>query len=77
MSQSNKNDLRVFYEKLPFDSLFSSESWVFPVGFLSVLKMYHVKLFIVEKMGFGMASRRCGIRSKPHPLLQKTYLLYF
>ena len=77
MAQSNKNDLRVFYEKLPFDSLFSTESWVFPVGFLSVLKMYHVKLFIVEKMGFGVAPRRCGIRSKSHPLLQKTYLLYF
>ena len=25
-SQSNKNDLRVFCEKLPFDSLFSTES---------------------------------------------------
>ena len=27
-------------------------------------------------MGFGMAPRRCGIHSKPQPLLQKTYLSY-
>jgi len=24
--------------------------------------MYHVRLFIVEKMGFGMAPRQCGIQ---------------
>ena len=46
------------------------------MGFLYVLKMYHVRLFIVEKMGFGMAPRRCRIRSKPQPLLQKTCLSY-
>ena len=57
MSQSNKNDLRVFWEELPFDSLFSNESLVFSVGFQCVLKMYHVRLFIVEKMGFGIACR--------------------
>ena len=61
MSQSNKIDLRVFGEKLPFDSLFSNESLVFPVEFLCVLKIYHVRLFIVEKMGFGMTLRGCGI----------------
>ena len=44
--------------------------------FLCVLKMYHVRLFIVEKMGFGTAPRQCGIRSKPQPLLQKTCLSY-
>ena len=37
--------------ELLFDLLFSSESQVFPVEFLCVLKMYHVRLFIVEKMG--------------------------
>ena len=29
--------------------------------FLYVLKIYHVKLFIVEKMGFGTAPRRCAL----------------
>ena len=70
--QSNKIDLRVFCEKLPFDSLFSSESCIFPVGFLYLLKIYHVRLYIVEKMGFGTAPRRYGIHSKPQSLLQKT-----
>ena len=46
------------------------------MGFLCVLKMYHVRLFIVEKMGFGMAPKRCGIHSKPQSLLQKTCLFY-
>ena len=64
MSQSNKIDLRVFCEKLSFDSLFSSESCIFPVGFLCVLKMYHVRLYIVEKIGFGTAPGQCGICSK-------------
>ena len=41
-----------------------------------VLKMYHVRLYIVEKMGFGMARRRCGIHSKPQRLLLKTCLLH-
>ena len=27
-------------------------------------------------MGFGTAPKRCGIHSKPQPLLQKTYLSY-
>ena len=44
--------------------------------FLCVLKMYHVGLFIVEKMGFGIASRRCGIHFKPQLLLQKICLSY-
>ena len=39
-------------------------------------EMYHIKLFIVEKMGFGTAPRRCGIRSKSHPLLLKTCISY-
>ena len=76
MSQSNKIDLRVFCEKLPFDSLFSSESQVFPVGFLCVLKMYHVKLYTMEKMGFETTPRRCEIHSKSQPLLQKTCIFY-
>ena len=44
-------------KKLPFDLLFSSESCIFPVGFLYVLKIYHVRLYIVEIMGFGTASK--------------------
>ena len=35
------------------------------MGFLCVLKIYHISLFIVEKMGFGMTHRLCGIHSKP------------
>ena len=46
------------------------------MGFLCVLKMYHVRLYIVEKIGFGMASRRCEIHSKPKSLLQKTCMFY-
>ena len=46
-----KKDLRVFCEKLPFDSLFSSESYVFPSNFLCVLKMYHVKVLYGGKNG--------------------------
>ena len=66
----------MFCKKLHFDSLFSNESLVFSVGFLCVLKMYHVKHFIVERMGFGMAPKRCGIHSKPQALLQKTCFSY-
>ena len=76
MFQSNNNDLRVFCEKLLFVSQFSSESQVFLVGFLCVLKMYHVRFYIVEKMGFEAAPRRCGIHSKPQPLLQKICLFH-
>ena len=46
------------------------------MGFLCVLKMYHVRPFIVEKIGFGTTHKRCGIHSKPQPLLQKTCLSY-
>ena len=35
-SQSNKIDLRVFCEKLPFDSLCSNESCIFHVRFLCI-----------------------------------------
>ena len=38
--------------------------------------MYYVRLFIVEKIRFGTAPRRCGIHSKPQPLLQKTCISY-
>ena len=38
--------------------------------------MYHVKLFIIEKIGFGMTPKRCGIHFKPQPLLQKTCMSY-
>ena len=31
---------------------------------------------MMEKMGFGMAPRRCGIHSKPQPLLQKTCIFH-
>ena len=72
MSQSNKIDLKVFCEKLPFDSLYSNRSLVFSVEFLCVLKMYHIRLFIMEKMGFETALRQCEIHSKLQPLLQKT-----
>ena len=48
----------------------------FLVGFLCVMKMYHVRLFIVEKMGFGMAPKQCEIYSKPQPLLKKSFLSY-
>ena len=34
------------------------------------------KVLYSEKMGFGMAPRRCEIHSKLQPLLQKTCLLY-
>ena len=43
---------------------------------MCVLKMHHVRLYIVEKMGFGAASNRCGIHSKPQSLLQKTCLFH-
>ena len=48
----------------------------FPVGFLCILKMYHIRLYIVEKMGFGMAPIQCGIHSKPQSLLQKTCIFH-
>ena len=76
MPQSNKIDLRGFREKLSFESLFSCESCISPVGFLYVLKMNHIRLFIIEKIGFGMAPKRCGIYSKHQPLLQKTYIFH-
>ena len=75
MSQSNKYDLRVFYEKLPFDSPFLVNIRFFPWDFC-VLKIYHVRLYIVEKMRFGTTPRQCGIRSKSMQLLQKTCLSY-
>ena len=43
---------------------------------LYVLKMYHVRLYIVEKMGFGMVPRRCEIHFKHQPLLQNTCIFY-
>ena len=46
------------------------------MGFLCVLKMYHERIYIVEKIGFGTALKQCEIRSKPQPLLQKTCLSY-
>ena len=38
--------------------------------------MYHVRFFIVKKMGFREAPRRHGIHSKTQPSLQKTCLSY-
>ena len=46
------------------------------MGFLCVLKMYHVRLFIVEKIGFRTAPKRCEIHSKPQPLLKKTCIFH-
>ena len=43
---------------------------------MSILKIYHVRLFIVEKIGFETVPRRCGIHSKPQSLLQKIFLFY-
>ena len=36
--------------------------------------IYHVKLYIVEKLGFGMAPKQCEIHAKPQFLMQKTFL---
>ena len=47
------------------------------MGFLCVLKMYHIRLYIVEKMGFRMTPIQCGIHSKSQPLLQKTCFYYY
>ena len=49
--KKKKKDLGVFCEKLPFDSLFSSESYTFSMVFLCLLKISHVRLYIVEKWG--------------------------
>ena len=46
------------------------------MGFLCGLKMYHVRLYIVEKIRFETATRRYEIHSKLQPLLQKTCLFY-
>ena len=46
------------------------------MGFLCVLKMYHVRLYIVKKIQFETAARRYEIHSKLQPLLQKTCLFY-
>ena len=42
-----KIDLRMFCEKLTLWFTISSESLCFLVGFLCVLKIYHLRLFIV------------------------------
>ena len=43
---------------------------------MCVLKIYHVRFYTVEKMGFGTAPRRCGYHSKSQSLLQKTCIFY-
>ena len=40
-------------EKSLFDSLFSSESYVFSFKILPPLKIYHFRLYIVKNMGLG------------------------
>ena len=45
--------------------------------FLCVLKIYHVRIFIVWKKGFGTIPRRCGIRSKPQHKYRKLVLYKF
>ena len=76
MSQSNKKDLRVFCEKLFFASLFSSKSQVFPMGFLCVLKMYHIRLFTVEKMGLERLADDGGFIPNLSHYCKKTCLSY-
>ena len=74
MSKSNKMNLGVFCEKLPVDSLFPSESCIFPVEFLCVLKMHHVRLFIVEKNGV-LKIDLCSGCCTPHSLFPVHKLL--
>ena len=68
-----KKNLRVFCEKKKKNSLLIHYYLVnlrfFPMGFLCVLKTYHVRLYTVGKMGFGMAPKWCGI----HPNLNHYY----
>ena len=48
----------------PFDLLFLV-NLVFSLRIFSVLEIYHVRLYIVEKWGFGMAFKQCGIHYRP------------
>ena len=41
---------------------------------LFLLKIYHIRLFIVRKKGFGTISRQCGICSKPQHKCKKLIL---
>ena len=76
MSQSNQIDLRMFCEKLPFDSLFSNESCIFPVRFLYLENVPCKILNSGKKMKFGTTPKRCGIHSNAQSLLQNTCLFY-
>ena len=55
----------MFCEKILFDSLFSSESYVFYHWKSSSLKNYLLWLYIVEKQDSGVAFNLYGIRFKP------------
>ena len=58
-----------------FDSLFLVNFRFSRRIFCMFSEIYHVKLYIVEKLGFGTAPKQCGIHSKPQSLMQKTFLL--
>ena len=59
--------------KNSFDLLFLV-NLMFSLRIFCVFEIYHVRLYIVEKLGFEMAPRRCEIHSKPRSLMQKTFL---
>ena len=47
----------------------------FLLGFsVCIFEIYHVRLNIVENLGFETAPKRCEIHSKPQSLMQKTCL---
>ena len=62
--------------KTPF--WFTIFLWIlyFSHGISLCLKIYHVRLYILKKMGFGMVPKWYEIHSKSKPLLQKTYIFY-
>ena len=44
------------------------------MGFLCVLKMYHVSLFIIEKIEFGTTPKQCRIHSKGNNMPTCAYI---
>ena len=57
MSKSYKIDLRVFYEKLSFDSLVSSESYIFLWDFCVSFENVPCKAFYSGKNGVWNSSQ--------------------
>ena len=68
------SSLRIFCENFHLWFTISCEYLCFPLGFLSVFEIYYIRLYIVEKMGLGIATRWCEIHSKSQSLMQKTFL---